>query len=184
MSPRPLAMEFPPKVTGTNPLHNPSQAARRWAGGSQVGHSQDCLDRAPRQANLDSILPPPRSFPIDMQLPIGVGRGWWGREEMASWSVLYCGAPTEELMADRAANPSNLAPSHPCPDKAMTVYRDSSASEQRGPKGGEDSKEETSPEKRCSRIQPPDLQHPMSVNRRSQRLSRDRRSPQRGWRLP
>lgn len=77
MSQRPLATEVPPKVTGTNPLHNPSQAAGRWAGGSQVGHSQGCLDRAPRQANLDSILAPSRSFPIDMQLPTGVGRARW-----------------------------------------------------------------------------------------------------------
>lgn len=74
----PLATMVPPKMTGTNSLYVPSQAAGRWAGRSQIGHLQSCLDRAPGQVNLDSILAPSKSFPIDMQLPMGIGGGAHG----------------------------------------------------------------------------------------------------------
>lgn len=75
VSPRSLAMEFPPKVTGTNPIHNPSQAAGRWASGSQGGHSLGCLDRAPRQANLDSIWAPQEASQLTCSFPFGLARG-------------------------------------------------------------------------------------------------------------
>lgn len=68
-------------------------------------------------------------------------------------------------MEDRAAKLrviSWLPPTHI--QILTTVFcRDFCKSEPRGLKGGEDSKEEASPEKRCSCTHQPDLWHPMSV---------------------
>ena len=59
-----------------------------------MGHLQSCLDRAPGQANLDSILAPSKSFPIDMQLLVEIGGGWLasqffspGFPQRSSWRI-------------------------------------------------------------------------------------------------